>query len=277
MSDLLLAARNAERLKKMRRGVLLSARAIHNGLLAEGFAQWESNGRWGRAAEHEFRCALLTLTYAPDVEWKPSQVRDLLQRYRVWAKRNKCRFSYVWVMELHKSGVPHYHVVFWVSGGKTPPFPDEQGWWPHGKSNAVWATSPVGYIAKYASKGSSADVPGGARMWGAGGLTLAARAERSWCLSPKWLRGVTEPGTLIRKAKVVIDEVVIDPFTQCGKRVVSNVMAWVSAATGMAFFSPWEFAGFGPAGIELRHRGFIECFAPGGDYFRIAHTNPMRG
>lgn len=274
MSDLVLASRNAERLKKMRRGVLLSARSIHNDLLAQGFVQWQEadGGRWGHAAEHEFRCALLTLTYAPGVEWEASQVRRLLDRYRQWAKRNKCVFSYVWVMELHKSGVPHYHVVFWVTGGKTPPFPDAEGWWPHGKSNAVWARSPVGYIAKYASKGSSADVPGGARLWGAGGLTAAARAERSWCLAPKWLRGVTEPGTLVRKAQVVIEEVALS-----GKRMVSNCIAWVSAATGMAFFSPWEFAGFGPAGIELRHRGFIECFAPGGDYFRVAHNNPMRG
>lgn len=267
---LVLAAKNAQRLKRMRRGVVLSAKAINNDLIEDGFSQWEENGQWGRAAEHEYRCALLTLTYAPGVEWEPAQIKKLLDHYRKWAKRNGCRFSYVWVMELHKSGVPHYHVVFWVTGGKTPPFPDDQGWWPHGKSNAVWARSPVGYIAKYASKGTSADVPGGARLWGAGGLTAAARAARSWALAPKWLRGVTERGSLIKKAAMQIEEI-----GQYGHKRLTSVVAWVADATGMAFLSPWQFDGFGPSGVQLRHRGFIECFAPGGDFFRVAHTNPM--
>jgi hypothetical protein len=199
-------------------------------------------------------------------------IKVVLDHYRKWAKRNGCRFSYVWVLELHKSGKPHYHAVIWVSGGKTPPFPDDQGWWPHGKSNAIWAHSPVGYIAKYASKAASKDgtLPPGARLWGAGGLSVNARAERSWCLAPKWLRGVTEPGTLVRKVSVEIKESVYK-----GRSVVSRCMAWVSAATQIAFFSPWESEGWTPAGIALRHRGYIECFAPGGDYFRIKHSSHL--
>lgn len=271
-ADLVLAEKNSQRLKKMRRGVVLSAKAIHNDLLAEGYVQWEQGGSWAAASEHEFRCALLTLTYAPGVAWEPAQIKKLLDHYRKWSKRNGCRFSYVWVMELHKSGIPHYHVVFWVTGGKTPPFPDDAGWWPHGKSNAVWARSPVGYIAKYASKGTMGQAPEGARLWGAGGLTAAARAARSWSLAPKWLRSVTEPGTLVKRATVAVEEI-----STYGRKVVSNVCAWVSAATGMAFFSPWLCDGFGPEGLRLRHRGYIECLAPGGDLFRVAHQNPMEG
>lgn len=268
MTDLTLASANAQRLKKMRRGVVLSAKAINNDLIADGFVQWDGTGKWGYAPEHAFRCALLTLTYAPGVEWAPLQIKKLLDHYRKWAKRNGCRFSYVWVMELHQSGVPHYHVVFWVTGGKTPPFPDAQGWWPHGKSNAVWATSPVGYIAKYASKGSSADVPEGSRLWGAGGLTATARAARSWSLAPKWVRAMTEPGTLVKKTTVAIEEI-----SQYGRKVVTNCLAWVSAVTGMAMLSPWEFAGFGPNGVSLRHRGYVECFTTGGDVFRVRHEH----
>lgn len=267
-----LASKHAERLKKMRRGVLLSARAIHNDLLAQGYEQWseENAKRWGSAGELEFRCALLTLTYRPDAEWQPNQLKELLSHYRKWAKRNKCVFSYVWTMEPQGNGRPHYHVVFWMSGGKVPPLPDKQGWWPHGMSNAQWAHSPVGYIAKYASKGNAHQFPEDARIWGAGGLSKAARAERAWCLAPKWLRGVTEPGTLVRKVKTAITETF-----QSGKTQVTNVMAWVCSETQNAFFSPWEFLQMTATGPALRHKGFIEVFAPCGDHYKLKHINPM--
>lgn len=233
-----------------------------------------SKKQWSHAAETSYRCALLTLTYRPDVEWAPLQLRDMLRHYTMWAKRNKCQFSYVWTIEPHKSGRPHYHVVFFVSGGKTPPFPDEQGWWPHGKSQAVWAHSPVGYIAKYASKGHGAEFPAGARLWGAGGLTARARAQRSWCLAPKWVREVTEPGTLVRKTVSEIKQVFAS-----GTEQISRVLTWFSEASQFSFFGPWERDTFALApsagGVSLRHRGYIEALSPDGDLFKIKHLNPM--
>lgn len=275
MSEVLaLADKHAERLKRMRRGVMQSAKAIHNDLLAQGYFLWEKGkgkkARWAHADECEFRTALLTLTYRPDVQWEPLHIKQLCDHYRKWAKRNKCQFSYVWVIEPHADGRPHYHMVFWVTNGKTPPLPDEQGWWPHGMSNAVWATSPVGYIAKYASKGHKHHFPDGARLWGAGGLTAAARIERTYRLAPKWLRDVCEPGALIRRAKTQIKQTFAS-----GATAVHNVTAWVSSLTGLAFFSPWEHDGMSSNGVALRHRGYIEVFSPEGDFWRIRHNNPM--
>lgn len=266
-----LVDRHALRLRKMRRGVLASARAIHNDLCERGYVQWDedANRRWAYAKEHEFRCALLTLTYRPDVEWSPKQIAKLMNCYRTWAKRNNVQFSYVWVIEPHESGRPHYHVVFWVSGGKSPPLPDDQGWWPHGMSNAVWAHSPVGYIAKYASKGHKHHFPDDARLWGAGGLTANARAEKSWATAPKWVRQMTEPGTLVQRAAKAVTETLAS-----GVQNVVNVTAWVSQASGFAFLTPWERDANSPRGIGLRHRGFIEALSPCGQWFRIPHVNP---
>ncbi|QQQ03671.1 rolling circle replication-associated protein [Lysobacter enzymogenes] len=272
-NSLLLGPQSHEaRLRKMRRGVLASAMSIHNDLLAKGYQQWTEQGgaQWRYAAEHEFRCALLTLTYAPEFEWQPSQLRVMLDHYRKWAKRNKCLFSYVWVMELHQSGKPHYHVVFWVTGGKVPPFPDAQGWWPYGKSNAKWAHSPVGYIAKYASKGTTADLPKGSRLYGAGGLSIEARAQRSWSLAPKWLRQMTEPGTLVRRVPFAIERI-----GKWGKTVIDKTTAWVEATFGNAFLSPWQSDGWTPSGVALRHLGYVEMFTQEGDVFQIKHINPF--
>lgn len=274
MSGLTLADKHADRLRRMRRGVLASARAIHNDLCDRGYSPWDedSRRRWAYAKEHEFRCALITLTYAPDVEWAPSHIKELCRHYRQWAKRRKAQFSYVWVVETHESGRPHYHLVFWLSGGHTPPMPDEQGWWPHGMSNVTWARSPVGYIVKYASKGHKHSLPDDCRIWGAGGMTAKARAEKTWCTAPKWLRQVTQPGTLIRRAVTQIKETYAS-----GKTSVFNVCAWVSQASGFAFFSPWEYDGASMTGIALRHKGYIEAWSPEGDFFRIPHQNPMEG
>lgn len=265
------ATSHEARLRKMRRAVLSSARAIHNDLIAKGYQQWvEGQGaQWRYASEHEFRCALLTLTYSPDVEWEPKHLAVLFDHYRKWAKRNDCQFSYVWVMELHKSGKPHYHVVFWVTGGKTPPFPDGQGWWPHGKTQAKWAHSPVGYIAKYASKGTSAELPKGARLHGAGGLTIEARADRSWALAPKWLREMVPVGTLVRRVKAELP--LLGKF---GQVIADKVTAWVDSTFGNMFVSPWQSDGWTPNGVALRHLGYVEMITPEGDFFRIKHTNP---
>lgn len=272
MSALMLADKHGDRLRRMRRGVLATAKAINNDLLRSGYEQWneESSKRWGSAGALEFRCALITLTYKPEVDWEPRHIKQLCDHYRKWAKRSKVQFSYVWTIETHESGRPHYHMVIWVSGGKTPPFPDEQGWWAHGQSNAKWAHSPVGYIAKYASKGHKYALPEGCRLWGAGGLTAAARAEKSWACAPKWLRSVTEPNTLIQRAKTEITETYAS-----GKSAVFNVCAWVCTATRFAFFSPWEYDSAAPNGMALRHKGYIEALSPEGDFFRIAHVNPM--
>lgn len=252
----------------MQRGVIASARAIEADMREEGFEAWEHTRRgWKPSAYAEFsyRCALLTFTYAPDVVWSPLHIATVLSHYRKWAKRNKCRFSYVWTMELHKSGKPHYHVVIWVTGGHTPPFPDAQGWWPHGMSQAKWAHSPVGYIAKYASKGTSADLPRGARLWGAGGLSVSAMAARSWATAPKWVRSLTPAGTKVRRG-----------IMKCAGRFAPRT-GWIATLAGVMglFIGPWIVDRIEDLGVVLGHRGYAEFFTAEGEAFRIPMQ--MRG
>lgn len=89
-----------------------------------------------------------------------------------WGKRRGVALPIVWVAETHggggsNHGQVHYHLVVFVPRGLTPPMPDKQGWWKKGMSNCKWARSPVGYLAKYTSKGANGPpMPTGARLWG---------------------------------------------------------------------------------------------------------------
>ena len=263
------------RLRNMRRRVTATAKTIHNGLLDAGYSHWyQRRSRWAYAAEHEFRTAMLTLTYRPDVDWSANQIKDLVAHYRKWAKRRKVFFAYVWVMEPHQSGRPHYHMVFWVSGGEVPPMPDTQGWWPHGRTNARWAHSPVQYIVSYASKrGYSAqayvELPAGARLWGSGGLDKPMRVQRSYFLAPSWFKRVFPQPTEVRKRKISYRSELLPGFFA---DVVA--VAWVAVdAMGFAALSPWEVDGFEDCGLlKLRHRGYVEVVAPTGEAFRVPQS-----
>lgn len=135
------------------------------------------------------KAAMLTLTYAPQVDWSPLHVSELVRHIRQWCGRRGHAFRYVWVMELTKAGKPHYHLLIWLPKGVSLPKPDKQGWWRHGHTRIEWARKAVGYIAKYASKGiEQAQFPKGARIHATGGLLPDARIERSWWLSPAWVR-----------------------------------------------------------------------------------------
>lgn len=134
---------------------------------------------------------MLTLTYRPGAEWKAKQVADFFHRLRQYATRSGFDLKYVWVMELTQRGVPHYHILIRLPLGRTLPKPDKQGWWPYGMTRIEWARVPVGYIAKYASKGDEATkFPKGARIAGFGGLDKAGRIECSWWKLPVWVREV---------------------------------------------------------------------------------------
>lgn len=164
--------RRKSRLTRMRKTVLNSARLL-------------TQQRGGFRASWWF----VTLTYAPGYRWEARQITEFCRALRLWAKRRGFRAEYVWTMELHKSGVPHYHCIVRVPGGKSLPKPDALGWWPWGMSNRKRATNPVGYIAKYASKGDSeGEFPKGARICGNGGLENDNRVEVAWWNLPTWVR-----------------------------------------------------------------------------------------
>jgi len=177
----------AARLRRMAKSVKTSGR-LH---------QLEANSGGYRSF-----LVMVTLTYAPSQDHDKRDISRFLKRVREWCRRRAIRFRYVWVLELHKSGRPHYHVLIWLPRGYHLPKPDKRGWWPKGSTRIEGARKPVGYLAKYASKLASAAqeehstfnaMPKGARIHGAGGLSERSKRIRRWWLSPMWVRRQWHP------------------------------------------------------------------------------------
>lgn len=207
------------RLRKMRTGVITTANYMQNYLTDHGF---------------RFRAAMVTLTYAPGQEYHPRDVSTFLKHIRQWAKRRKVILRGLWVLELTKAGNPHYHVLLWLPRGFTIPKPDKQGWWRKGSTRIEWARKPVGYMAKYASKGTNDPLPVNARLWGAVGRPASVIAACTWWMAPAWLKGFTEPGTLVRKV----------------------AGWWHDYSTGIEYRSPWVIDSFALGSVVLRWVGW---------------------
>jgi hypothetical protein len=218
--ELLIPNGPEQRCKRMRKGV---------------FAYAGSNIEIMQQGGFRYRVAMITLTYRPGVDWLPLHITEALKAMRAFLKRSGYKFSYVWVMEMTKRGIPHYHLLVWLPRGVTLPLFDKQGWWKHGMSNAVWARRPVGYISKYVSKGFDNPLPRSARIWGAAGLDKAARALASWKKAPMWLKKFVPYGNKIQKQKEGW---------------------WKDCESGNRFRSPWLFDGWSPEGIKLRWVGW---------------------
>lgn len=173
------------RLTRMRKSIGVAAKALHN-LGSKNQRVW-----------------MLTLTYAgTNANWRPEHISRFLDAMRRWhySRTGSKKMRYVWVAELQKRGVIHYHVCVWLDHGLTPPMPD-RAWrlrgvmtapmWPHGMSNRLEAIAPVAYLMKYASKDTSKDgaFPKGARIHGCGGLDAEGRGCRRWVLWPAYVQG----------------------------------------------------------------------------------------
>lgn len=132
---------------------------------------------------------MVTLTYRLEDDYCPLQITRYIKQVRQWFLRRGALVRYLWVHELTKAGKTHYHVLFWLPKRLQMPKADKRGWWPHGmtKTEAV-RKNAVGYVAKYASKGTDDKVPKGARLCGSGGLSAVARHERAWWSCPGYVR-----------------------------------------------------------------------------------------
>lgn len=142
------------------------------------------------------RCIMVTLTYRGVHDWAPRHISDCLQYVRRWFRARELELRYVWVCELQKRGAPHYHLALWVPPGVELPYFDAVGWWPHGMSRVEVARGAVGYLMKYLSKGGRAEdhrLPGGARVFGVGGLGHYWRAMRRWLGLPAFVRARVAP------------------------------------------------------------------------------------
>ncbi|MFA5976586.1 MAG: hypothetical protein WC859_10550 [Elusimicrobiota bacterium] len=185
----LLVNREASRIKRMKTAVGHAARLLHFDAHTERGAQL-----WNKK--------FLTLTYADGDTWEAGHLAKFRNAMMMWCRKRNIRFRYVWVAERQTRGAIHYHVVVWLPKGKYLPHADTQGWWPHGMTNIITAQSPIGYITKYASKTTAADVKGypkGARMCGHGGLTPEGRRHVRYWQSPMWVRDALTGRADIRK------------------------------------------------------------------------------
>lgn len=144
------------------------------------------------AVDHSARCVMVTLTYrGTNEDWQPRHVSEFIKRVRQYLARRDVAFRYVWVAELQKRGVIHYHVALWLPAGVELPKPDECGWWPHGMTRIEVARGAVGYLMKYLSKGGCASdhrLPLGARCYGVGGLGAYWRSARRWLGLPAFVQ-----------------------------------------------------------------------------------------
>jgi hypothetical protein len=189
--------RRVIRLKGMKKGVINGARLHEQDL---------------KSLNQRFHCVFVTLTYRDGVAWEPKHISSCLYLMRLWCKSMHVKFRYVWVAEIQEKRkrkfgdgaghCVHYHIMIWLPKALQLPKPDKRGWWPHGMSKTEKARNPIGYIAKYASKGTKFDFPPGCRLHGCGGLSLISRLERTWWSLPSCIRGMYPDKTdKVRRAK----------------------------------------------------------------------------
>lgn len=270
-----------KRLYQLSKGVSAAAKAIDDKFRDEYieplFQKPLRVGARPKYSRHSpYRVAMITLTYARDGMWDAGHISLLLKNYREWFRRNAkhCAISechYVWVMEMTAIGRPHYHIVMWMPAGVKPPLPDRQGWWPHGATQAIFAHSPVGYLAKYASKQetkSGRHMPKGARLWGYGGLKMVERGPVAFALAPSWVKRLVHHESHPVKR---VYERVVSVIKYAGGFVHESVVrksGWFCTrgdARGHWLFSPYEFEGFTGSGVLLRSSGVVEILTPYGD------------
>ena len=136
---------------------------------------------------------MVTLTYAGDNSaWKAEHLTTAINTFRKWCKRQGAACRYVWVAELQKRGVIHYHIACWLPRGVSMPKWDLSGWWPYGMTNNLKARHATAYLMSYLKKGdleARGALPKGARNYGVGGLDHSLRRARRWLRLPRFVQG----------------------------------------------------------------------------------------
>lgn len=136
----------------------------------------------------------ISLTYRPGCDYTPKDITTLIKRVRGWCDARGIRCRFLWVAEMQKRGVIHYHLIVFHPKKFTFPKPDNNGWWPHGFTNrSTGIRTAVAYMAKYLSKGDIAAFPKGARTYASGGLQGTAQLEMRWWKLPTWVRELVTP------------------------------------------------------------------------------------
>ena len=126
------------------------------------------------------RVAMVRLSYdrrgtlVPARSWQRGDIENFLRGLR--DRMGPRLLAYAMVLELHRSGDPHYHVLI-LFRGILPFKPDQSGvyqgrrfkrLWPHGLTRVDFNVRTVFYIAKYTGKEyqkNFLDFPEGAHAW----------------------------------------------------------------------------------------------------------------
>jgi hypothetical protein len=218
------------RVRRMRRVVIASAEGAQRGI-----------GTYSGRTE----TLLVTLTYAPQSSWDPRHIADYMRALSHYARRERFRFRYQWVIELTQRGVPHYHVLLWVPYGRRIPKPDDSGMWAHGSSRTERARNAVGYLVKYATKGETSSLyslPKGARLFGVGGGDKSEKLSTHRAGLPMWL----------------LERL---PSDARARRVAR--LGWVCLDTGELHRTPFEVVWFkddwGVCTVQILKREEVEC------------------
>lgn len=168
-----------------------AARRFASLRLAVGFA-----ARAHAVSEKGFRsdvAFMVTMTYSgTNADWSSTDLSTAISAYRMWCARAGYPCRYVWVAELQKRGVIHYHFVAWLPVGAWMPCWDLMGWWRHGATNVKRAKHATAYLMHYLKKGdlkNRGKLPKGARNYGVGGLDSSLRRSRRWLRLPSFVQG----------------------------------------------------------------------------------------
>jgi hypothetical protein len=198
-------------------------------LLDQAVRKGGRRGRW----------LMVTFTYRDGTAWSPEHMAEFWHRCRQWYRRQGVPLRYTWTMELTARGRPHYHALVWVPRHLMLPTPDKRGWWRCGMTRTEVARNAVGYLAKYASKGTGGycnaqgvehRFPRHARISGGTKLTGDQAAEWQYWTAPRWARELVEPLTALRR--------------------VSG--GYLDPGSGEVLLSPWRFVGLSADGKILR-------------------------
>ena len=172
----------------MRKSLLTAGRLLDD----QARTQWQRVRAW-----------FVTLTYRDDVEWDRKQISAYMARLYDWCRTQGLKMRAEWCLELTRRGRPHYHVIVWLPKRLALPKGDKRGWWVHGMTRTEIARSPVGYLAKYASKFTpemAGAMPKGARSHAVAGLDPEGKRELRWWKSPLFARVALGERADIRKA-----------------------------------------------------------------------------
>lgn len=232
------------RLRRLKRSVLTSARLIQEELNQDKTRRYQS--------------FMVTLTYRVEDSWCPYQITAYIKRVRQWATRRGFPLRYIWVHELTKAGKTHYHVLFWIPiiGKMVMPAADRRGWWPHGMTQTVKVErNAVGYVAKYASKGTDDKLPKGARLSGSGGLSADSRSFRAWWMCPGYIRAWCPDYSELPRRLVNPVRKADGPKIPGTKRP-KGPGGWICKASGRYLPSQYEIVSFYP--VRVRRKVLID-------------------